>query len=119
MAKDINALSGPSHNGQVIPPWSVTAQEYEVLYHFPDFTKRFDIGRDCLTLRGKNISKWIIVYSLVERFDLQLLAEQCQVSSTLPLQDKVSLLAGGNLAHIEVDAVVNASNCWLTSGKGI
>lgn len=62
MAKDINALSGPSHNGQIIPPWSVTAQEYEVLYHFPDFTKRFDIGRDCLTLRGNNISIHIIIY---------------------------------------------------------
>ena len=56
--------------------------------------------------------------SLVERFDLHLFAEQCQVSPTPSLQDKVSLLVGGNLAHIEVDAVVNASNCWLTSGKG-
>lgn len=64
MAKDINALSGPSHNGQIIPPWSVTAQEYEVLYRFPDFTKRFDIGRDCLTLRGKNSSIYIIIYIL-------------------------------------------------------
>lgn len=35
-----------------------------------------------------------------------------------PLHGKVSLLAGGNLAHITADAVVNASNHWLTTGKG-
>ena len=35
-----------------------------------------------------------------------------------PLHGKVSLLAGGNLAHVGVDAVVSASNHWLTSGKG-
>ena len=34
------------------------------------------------------------------------------------LHSQVSLLVGGNLAHVACDAVVNASNHWLTSGKG-
>ncbi len=35
------------------------------------------------------------------------------------LHGKVSLLAGGNLAYVRADAVVNASNHWLTAGKGV
>ena len=34
------------------------------------------------------------------------------------LHTKVSLLAGGNLAYVAADAVVNAANRWLTTGKG-
>ena len=57
--------------------------------------------------------------SSVEQFELLELADSIKVAATPALHEKVSLLAGGNLAHIEVDAVVNASNNWLTTGKGI
>lgn len=73
-----------------------------------------------------NIKQWYftfkilsIIHLYVERFELFELAESAEVAATPSLHEKVSLLAGGNLAHVEVDAVVNASNNWLTTGKGI
>ena len=58
----------------------------------------------------------------VERFDLQLLAEEThqEVSrqQAPPLCNKVSLLAGGNIAELTVDCIVNAANVSLTTGKG-
>ena len=63
--------------------------------------------------------------SLQEREELRQLVEQRRVEVGVggdchaPLHGKVSLLAGGNLVHVGVDAVVNASNHWLTSGKGV
>ena len=56
--------------------------------------------------------------STIERFELLELADGLKVPAIPPLHEKVSLVAGGNLAHMEVDAVVNASNNWLTTGKG-
>jgi O-acetyl-ADP-ribose deacetylase (regulator of RNase III) len=94
-----------NYNGHPIPPWTDTAQEYEIVYRFPDFTKRFDIGPHCLTLK--------------ERFDLQGLVDGCKQPPSPSFDDKVSLIAGGNLAHVATDAIINASNCWLTTGKGV
>ena len=61
----------------------------------------------------------------IERFDLQQLADKrtAEIANssqqTTPFHNKVSLFASGVLEGVAVDAVVNASNCWLTPGKGI
>ena len=51
--------------------------------------------------------------ALVERRREELRGVACP-----PLHGKLSLLPGGNLAHVACDAVVNASNHMLTPGKG-
>ena len=99
-----------SHNGAAIPPWSDTGREYLVLERFPHLRKRLEGGLDCLPPE--------------ERTQLHQLVEQRRADMTTgvdlhtPLHGKVSLLPGGNLAHVAADAVVNASNHWLTTGKG-
>lgn len=57
-----------------------------------------------------------VLHQLVEQRRVEVgVAGDCHA----PLHGTVSLLAGGNLAHVGADAVVNASNHWLTSGKGV
>ena len=52
--------------------------------------------------------------------EIDMRQEQAVVGqASASLHSKVSLLAGGNLAYVAADAVVNASNCWLTTGKGV
>ena len=99
-------VSVPTHNGRVIPPWTDTGREYLVLERFPHLRRRLEGGRDSLTHE--------------ERQELQRLCEQRkrEGENATPLHGKVSLLVGGNLAHVMADAVVNASNHWLTTGKG-
>ena len=94
-----------------IPPWSEGSKDYLVLERFPSLRKRLETGLDCL--------------SSEERAELREVAQrrEAELRATgrlylTPLQEKVSLLPGGNLAQLAVDAVVNASNHWLTSGKG-
>ena len=56
-----------------------------------------------------------------ERLELSRLAEergQELPSSPVPLHSKVSLLAGGNICRVTADAVVNAANTSLSTGKG-
>ena len=101
----VSAGRGPTHNGAIIPPWTETGKEYLVLERFPHLRARLEGGLDCL--------------SPEDRIQLHCLCEQRREEVTGgPLHGKVSLLVGGNLAHVEVDAVVNASNHWLTTGKG-
>ena len=101
-------MTVPTHNDRVIPPWTETGKEYLVMERFPHLRKRLEGGRDCLTSE--------------ERAELHQLCEERrkEVKGRPPvsLDGKVSLLAGGNLAHVTADAVVNASNHWLTTGKG-
>lgn len=95
-----------------IPPWSEGGKEYLVLEKFPSLRKRLESGLHCL--------------SAEDRADLRQLIQKrhSELLSTgpvylTPLHHKVSLVPGGNLAHLALDVVVNASNHWLTSGKGM
>lgn len=94
-----------------IRPWSESGEEYLVLEKFPSLRKRFESGLHCLTSE--------------QRSQLRELARQREselrgsgAAYLTPLAHKVSLLPGANLAHLALDAVVNASNHWLTPGKG-
>ena len=100
----------PAHNGVTIPPWSVSGKEYLVLERFPHLQRRLDGGPDCLAPEERTQ-----LHQLVEQRRTEVMASaDCHT----PLDKKVSLLPGGNLAHVTVDVVVNASNQWLTTGKG-
>lgn len=100
-------MASCTHNGLPIPSWRESGQEYLVLQKFPHLRKRLQCGFGCLS--GE------------ERAGLHLLVEQrkTELEFKIPLSEKVALLPGGNLAHVAVDAVVNASNQWLNTGKGV
>lgn len=92
-------------------PWSEEGEVYVVLEKFPSLRKRLETGLHCLTSQ--------------ERADLKRLASKRESELRAagrhyltPLHHKVSLVAGGNLVQLAVDATVNASNHWLTPGKG-
>ena len=77
---------------------------------FPHLRKRLEEGIDCL--------------DPTEREELhrlaRLRADELQLASGhQPLHAKVSLLTGGNLVHVDADAIVNASNPLLSTGKGV
>lgn len=95
-----------------IRPWSECASEYLVLEKFPRLRKRLETGLDCLTTEQREQLRL-----LVQRRESELRATGHAYLT--PLHHKVCLLAGANLAHLAVDAVVNASNHWLTPGKGM
>lgn len=100
----------PYHNGVTIPPWSVSGREYLVLERFPHLRRRLEGGPDCLAPEERTQ-----LNQLVEQRRTEVMASaDCHT----PLDKKVSLLPGGNLAYVTADAVVNASNQWLTTGKG-
>jgi len=99
-----------SHNGAAIPSWSDTGREYLVLERFPHLRKRWEGGLDCLLPEERTQ-----LHQLVEQRRAEVMAD---ADLHTPLHGKVSLLPGGNLAHVAADAVVNASNQWLTTGKG-
>ncbi len=101
----------PVYNGKAIPCWTESGKEYLLLQKFPHLQKRFHSGMNCLEAKERSS-----LYALVRLREEEL--REREDYSTM-LHDKVSLLAGGNLAHVETDAVVNASNHWLTSGKGM
>ncbi len=103
--------SSPAYNGKAIPCWTESGKEYLLLQKFPHLQKRFQSGMDCLEAKERSS-----LHTLVRLREEEL--REREDYSTM-LHDKVSLLAGGNLAHVETDAVVNASNHWLTSGKGM
>lgn len=98
----------PTHNGAAIPAWTETAKEYLVLEKFPNLRNRLKNGLDCLE-EEERVSLGTLIQ---ERRTEQ------KTTNHKPLHHKVSLLAGGNLAHVAADAVVNASNHWLGTGKG-
>lgn len=77
---------------------------------FPHLRKRLEEGIDCLDPTERD-----------ELHRLALLrADELQRSGAqTPLHGKVSLLTGGNLVHVVADAIVNASNQWLSTGKGV
>ena len=100
----------PSHNGVIIPPWSVSGREYLVLERFPHLQRRLEGGPDCLAPEERTQ-----LNQLVEQRRTEVMGSaDCHT----PLDKKVSLLPGGNLAYVTADVVVNASNQWLTTGKG-
>ena len=94
-----------------ILPWSDGGREYLVLEKFASLRKRLETGLQCLTPEERAELR-----QLIKRRESELRSTGPAYLS--PLHEKVSLLAGGNLVHLVVDAVVNASNQWLTSGKG-
>lgn len=111
MATSSSAVcSIPEHNGEPIPSWSETGREYLLLEKFPHLQKRFHSGLDCLDAEER-----IELHALISLRRNEL---KTKVDYLTPLHHKVSLLTGGNLANVTADAVVNASNHWLTSGKG-
>eukprot|EP00731_Ephydatia_muelleri_P023545 Em0015g1128a len=77
---------------------------------FPHLRKRLEEGLDCLdpTEREK-----LHRLARLRADELQQRAEEP------PLHGKVSLITGGNLVHVAADAIVNASNQWLSTGKGV
>lgn len=100
----------PKHNGEPIPSWSETGKEYLVLEKFPHLQKRFHSGFDCLDPEER-----AQLHQLISQRKEEL---KTKTDYLCPLHHKVSLLAGGNVANVTADAVVNASNHWLTPGKG-
>jgi hypothetical protein len=94
-----------------IRPWSEGGEEYLVLEKFPSLRKRFESGLDCLTPEQRSQLR-----ELAQRREKELRGSGA--SYLTPLAHKISLLPGGNLANLALDAVVNASNHWLTPGKG-
>ena len=81
-----------------------------MLERFPHLQRRLDGGPDCLAPEERTQ-----LHQLVEQRRAEVMASaDCHT----PLDKNVSLLPGGNLAHVTVDVVVNASNQWLTTGKG-
>ena len=108
MASCVLESSVPTHNGAIIPAWTETAQEYLVLEHFPHLRKRLESSLECL-----EEEKRAALSRLIQERKTQLVK-----STHNSLHHKVSLLVGGNLAHVATDAVVNASNHWLGTGKG-
>ena len=100
----------PLHNGECIPRWTETGKEYLLLEKFPHLQKRFHSGLSCLETDERSALQALIAQRKEEL--------KTRVDYLSPLHHKVSLLAGGNLANVAADAVVNASNHWLTSGKG-
>ena len=104
-----------THNGTPVPPWSETAKEYMVLEKFPHLARQLERQRDAYGREALSPDQKRDLRQLVARRREALALEPYP---PLPLHQKVSLLAGGNLAQVSADAVVNASNVWLTSGKG-
>lgn len=94
-----------------IRPWSEDGEEYLVLEKFPSLHKRFESGLDCLTPEQRSQLK-----TLAQRRESELRGSGAAYLT--PLAHKISLLPGANLADLALDAVVNASNHWLTPGKG-
>ena len=102
-------MTEPTDSGVPIRPWTETAEEFMVQERFPHLRKRLEEGLDCL--------------DPTEREELHRLArlradELQQRAEEPPLHGKVSLITGGNLVHVAADAIVNASNQWLSTGKG-
>ena len=94
-----------------IHPWSEGGEEYLVLEKFPSLRKRFESGLDCLTPEQRSQLR-----TLAQRRESELRGSGAAYLT--PLAHKISLLPGANLAGLALDAVVNASNHWLTPGKG-
>ena len=95
-----------------IPPWSEGSKDYLVLEKFPSLRKRLETGLECLSSEEREELRKLVKKREGELRDTGRLY-------LTPLHEKVALLPGGNLAQLAVDAVVNASNHWLTPGKGI
>ena len=102
--------SSPVYNGKAIPCWTESGKEYLLLQKFPHLQKRFHSGMDCLEAEERSS-----LHALIRLREEELRTRE---DYSTVLHHKVSLLAGGNLAHVETDAVVNASNHWLSAGKG-
>ena len=101
----------PPRTISTIRPWSEDGEEYLVLEKFPSLHKRFESGLDCLTPEQRSQLR-----TLAQRRESELRGSGAAYLT--PLAHKISLLPGANLADLTLDAVVNASNHWLTPGKG-
>ena len=126
MASSVSSLV--SHNGCPVAPWTETAKDFQVLQKFPHLRSRLGVGVQLQLVRPIHVYT-LFLNSLIHKrlYDntyTQQLADQrgsevaSSSASSASLHGQVSLLVGGNLAHMICDAVVNASNHWLTSGKG-
>ena len=104
-------MAEPTHSGVPIRPWTETAEEFMVQERFPHLKKRLEEGLDCLDPMER---EELISLARLRLDELQ----QQPAKEPVPLHDKVSLLTGGNLVHVAADTIVNASNQWLSTGKG-
>ena len=101
----------PPRTISTIRSWSEDGEEYLILEKFPSLHKRFESGLDCLTPEQRSQLR-----TLAQRRESELRGSGAAYLT--PLAHKISLLPGANLADLALDAVVNASNHWLTPGKG-
>jgi hypothetical protein len=93
-----------------IEPWTNTSKQFAALERMPLLRAARDKMVDALTDKERDKLR-----DLVRRRSVELCLDQHRA---IQLHKTVSLLSGASIVRLAVDAIVNAANPLLTTGKG-